>query len=103
MAVAFIYAAFNGKACAVLLRVYPITNVQINACKQCGSLFHEGNWHYINWERDWPKAKHFHIDYKETLAILAAAIKWAPLWSNHKVIIHTDTTTAKVLINKGTS
>ena len=46
---------------------------------------------------------HLHINYKQTLAIVAAAIKWDPLWSNHKVIIHPDSTTAKALINKGTS
>jgi len=74
---------FNGKACCPSS---PITNMHVDVCKQAEGMFCEGNWHYVNWERDWPEAKHIHINYKETIAAVAAALKWAPLWSNFNSI-----------------
>jgi hypothetical protein len=92
---------FNGKA--YYPSPYPITSAHVDACNQGGGMYYQGDWAYINWQQDWPAASNLHINYKETLAIVAAAIKWAPLWANHKVIIYTDSTTAKALINKGTT
>lgn len=91
---------FNGKSCWPSR--YPITSVQVDACNQGGGMWFQGDWSYVNWQHDWPEAVDLHINYKETLAIVAAARKWALSWANHKVIIYTDSTTAKALINKGT-
>ena len=44
-----------------------------------------------------------HINHKEILAIVLAAKRWAPCWTNHRVIIHSDNQAAVQIINKGTT
>ena len=59
------------------------------------------DWIYCNWKRDWPSFKDAHINYKETLSAYIAARKWAPLWAHSSVVFHTDSSTAKSILNKG--
>ena len=47
-----------------------------------------------------PAATHFHINYKDICAVVCAADYWAHLWHGKTVIIHTDSTVTKSVINK---
>ena len=44
-----------------------------------------------------------HINFKETLAIVYAAIRWGQLWTNHHDIVHSDNLAAVAILNKGTT
>ena len=59
------------------------------------------DWSYVHWESDLPHLAGMHINVKEILAIVMAVRRWAPLWSNASVIIHTDNITARAAVNKG--
>ena len=50
---------------------------------------------------DSPEWQNLHINHKETLAIALAAQRWGPLWSNQRVVIHSDNQAAVQIINKG--
>ena len=81
----------------------PITHVHVDASSTGSGVAFLDDWQYTQWSRDWPQASRLHINYKEVLSFVLAARRWAPLWSNHKVVIHTDSTTAMAIINKDTS
>ena len=91
---------FNGKAAC--LNPAPILDVEVDACNAGSGIAFRGDWQYIHFATDMPGTEKLHINYKETLSVLFAAQRWAPMWANHCVIIHTDSTTAKAIINKGT-
>ena len=80
-----------------------IDKVEVDACNTGAGMAFRSNWLYINWKLDWGEASNLHINYKETLAIVGAAKRWASLWSNSVVIIKTDNQCAKQVINKGTT
>ena len=80
----------------------PITTVHVDACNNGSGIAYGSDWQYTHWRCDWPAAANLHINYKEALSFLIAARRWAHVWSNHRVIIHTDSTTAMAIINKGT-
>ena len=44
-----------------------------------------------------------HINDKELFCIYLAALRWAPAWTNHHIIIHSDNQAAVAVINKGTT
>ena len=46
---------------------------------------------YVNWNLDHTHAANLHINYKEAFTVILAAKRWAPLWLNKKIIIHTET------------
>jgi hypothetical protein len=66
-------------------------------------MYYNQDWSYVNWALDLPQAEGMHINYKETIAIVLAAFRWAPQWANSYVTLYTDNVTAKSIINKGSS
>lgn len=92
--------AFNGVS--LLLHEKPIRSVLTDASSQGAGFFFEGDWGYLNWQHDWPQAASLHINCKETLAVVLAACRWAPLWRNHVVYINSDNKTTVSALNKGT-
>ena len=50
-----------------------------------------------------PPISALHINIKELAAVYAAVYSWAPLWTNRRVIVHTDSEVVMAIINKGTS
>jgi hypothetical protein len=94
-------AFFNGKSWICRARKW--VNVYVDACNKGGGMQWDADWHYVNWEKDLPEVANAHINVKETLAIGLAVRKWAPMWVNSSVVIHTDNTTALCALNKGSS
>ena len=90
---------FNGRT--VILREI-ISNVQLDASTIASGICFRHDWAHVNWEIEYPLAKDLHINFKEVLSVYFAALRWCHLWSNTLVLIHTDSTTAKSIINKGT-
>ena len=60
-----------------------------------------GQWRYVNWTMDIPKAKSLHINYKEVLAAVVSVKHWAKVFAGCDITIVTDSTVAKAIINKG--
>jgi hypothetical protein len=92
---------FNGKV-AIKQRC-PVMDIQVDACNKASGIFFRGDWSYIHFASDHPEAASLHINHKETLSVLYAARKWAPFWADCDVIIHSDSTVACAVLNKGTS
>ena len=92
---------FNGSVDMVDPR--PVTPVIIDACDTAAGGFYVDDWVYTPWVSCWPAAKNHPINYKEVLALEPAVQRWAPLWANRKVRIHTDNQAAAAIINKGSS
>ena len=92
---------FNSKS-AILDR-QPLTSVYTDACQEGGGAVYGQDWIYTNWDLDWPEVISLHINYKEELAILVAALRWAPKWANRRIYILSDNTTAVSVINRGTT
>ena len=81
----------------------PVTSLTTDACGLgCGAAF-QGDWFYNDFPLDWPAASNLHINYKEVLAIVLAARRWAPYWKNSRVIVYTDSMVAKGMICKARS
>ncbi len=90
---------FNGTAS--ILDQRPITALHTDASDQgCGAAY-LGDYFYINWSEDFPQAMDMHINCKETIAIIASAVRWGHLWKDRQVVVSTDNMTAKSMINKG--
>ncbi|MCG8046809.1 MAG: reverse transcriptase domain-containing protein [Candidatus Thiodiazotropha endolucinida] len=92
---------FNGRS--MLLDKQPIECVFTDACNEAAGGSFGLDWFYFNWSRDLPIAASFHINEKETLAVVLAAQRWAPFWQNKHIIIYSDNTTTVASLNKGTS
>ena len=92
---------FKGKS--LLLDKIPLEWAFTDACDEAAGGYFECDWFYYNWAKDWPLAKSFHINEKEVLAVVIAANRWAHLWKNKRVIIHSDNTVTVAAINKGSS
>lgn len=78
-------------------------HVHVDACNIAAGAFWQGDWQYTIFEKDMQAAKELHINYKEVCAVVQAVTRWAPMWCGQEVIIHTDSTVAKAIINKGRS
>ncbi|KAL9955790.1 hypothetical protein ACROYT_G037169 [Oculina patagonica] len=92
---------FNGTR--LFLNQQPTVDVMTDACSLAAGGYFRGDWFYFNFALDNPAWAHLHINHKETLAIILAAKRWAPLWAHHRVIIHSDNQAAVQIINKGTT
>lgn len=93
-------SVFNG---TVYYSTQSTEHVHVDACRTATGAFWRGDWTYSVFACDRPAAAGLHINYKEVCAVLDACKRWAPQWRNCSVIIHTDNTTAKAVINKGRS
>ncbi len=94
-------STFNGKS-AVLDR-QPITTVYTDACLQGGGGVFGQDWFHCNWALDWPGTDSLHINYKELLAVVVAAARWAPLWAGKRIYIMSDNQAAVGILNRGTA
>jgi hypothetical protein len=75
--------------------------VHSDACQEGAGMFCRGDWYYVNWAVDLPRASPLHINYKEVLAITMAVQRWGETFRNCDVQVVTDSTVAKAIINKG--
>jgi hypothetical protein len=91
---------FNGQ---VYYSEGPVHHVHVDACNAASGMFWAGDWKYSVFEHDMPKADKLHINYKEVCAAVQSVERWADCWGNSQVIIHTDSTTTKAILNKGRS
>ena len=71
---------FNGVAAFVDER--PITPILTDACKASGGAFCDGDFFYLNWEKDYPVMAGMHINYKETMTAVLAVRQWGPSFAN---------------------
>ena len=92
---------FNGRA--TVLESKPIECAFTDACDDAAGGSFGLDWFYFNWNQDWPEAKKFHINEKEIVAVVLAAYRWAPLWKNKRVVIHSDNSVTVASLNKCTS
>ena len=76
-------------------------DVSTDACPVAAGGYFRGDWFYHHFSLDSPEWQNLHINHKETLAIVLAAQRWGPLWSNQRVVIHSDNQAAVQIINKG--
>ena len=77
--------------------------VYVDACEVGGACYFKGDWAYVNWREDYPQLMNAHINVKEGMMILAAALRWGQWWKNSKVICRVDNMTAVSAVNKGSS
>ena len=92
--------SFNGR---LYFREASDVHVSIDACQSAAGAFCAGDWVYSTFRGDWPLMASKHINYKEVCAVICAVNRWAPMWRNRAVVVHTDSTVAKAVINKGRS
>ena len=78
-------------------------HLHVDACNKACGVFWAGDWKYSVFHKDLPLASRFHINYKEVCAAVEGVKKWAQYWCDSTVIVHTDSTVAKAIINKGRS
>ena len=90
---------FNG---SVYYRRCEQVNVYTDACNTGAGMFCEGDWSYVNWQADDSVFRDVHINYQEVGAIMLSASRWAHTWRDKQVVVFTDSTVAKAIINKGT-
>ena len=92
---------FNGK-CA-FFDERPIIDLQTDACQVGAGAFFRGDWAYWNFYVDLPTLASLHINYKECLCIVLAALRWAPQWQNKRILVLCDNQAAVAMINKGST
>ena len=89
---------FNGKS--VLLDEKPITCVYTDACNTGSGAVFGSDWVYCNWRQHWPAMADLHINHKETLAVVLAALYFSPLWVNKRIYILSYSTATVGIINR---
>ena len=79
-------------------------HVHVDACTDLAAgTFRQGKWTYTVFDCDMPAATRLHINYKEICAVVRTVEDWAHSWHGKTVIVHTDSTVTKSVINKGWS
>lgn len=81
----------------------PISHVFTDSSDRAGGAFCLGDWYFSDWESDWPSLVNEHINVKELAAVYVAALRWAPLWTGTRVMVHTDSKVVEGILNKGSS
>ena len=92
---------FNGKC--LFLNYKPLVEVQTDACYEAAGAYFGGDWLYYNFTAESRALVDLQINYKETLAVVMAAERWGPAWSNKHVIVGCDNQAAVAIINKGST
>ena len=87
---------FNGSVLMVDSR--PAAALSIDACSMGAGAFYLGDWVYTRWRP--AVASGVHINTKEIMALEPAVLRWAPLWANKTVYVHSDNVTAVAAFNK---
>ena len=62
-------------------------NVFTDACDDAAGGVLGTDWFYVNWSRDLPQAQNLYINEKEVLAVILAANRWAPFWTNKRIFV----------------
>ena len=75
-------------------------HVHFDVCNLAAGIFQQGKWTYTVFNCDMPAATHLHINYKDICALVHTMEDWAHLWHGKTVIVHTDSTVTKSVINK---
>ena len=91
---------FNG---SVYYDLQEKQHVHVDACNKALGAFRQGDWIYSVFECNLPATASLHITHKETLAVTSAVEHWAPHWHGKTVVVHTDSTVTKSVINRGRS
>jgi len=78
-------------------------HVHVDACQKAGGGFWRGDWYYSVFHTDLPAANNLHINYKEVCAVVQSVDRWAPQWCNSDVVVHTDSSVTKAIVNRGRS
>ena len=78
-------------------------HLHVDACKVASGAFFAGDWSYSVFSEDVPLAKNLHINYKEVIGAVKGVHRWAKYWRDSDVIVHTDSTVTKAILNKGRS
>ena len=74
--------------------------VRVDACNiWCGAVCN-GDWRYTVFRRDMPATEKLHINYKEVCAVFQAVQRWVKCWEGKEIVIHTDSSVTKAIINK---
>lgn len=97
--ISFLYV-FNG---TVYYHDKPTHHIFVDACNLSAGAFYQGDWLYSPFHCDLPVASGLHINYKEVIAATQAVARWAPCFRDGNLVIHTDSTVTKAIINKGHS
>ena len=92
---------FNGQCSFFDSR--PITDLQTDACSVGAGAYWQGDWAYWNFHSDLPELSNLHINFKECLCIVLAALRWASQWQNRHIIVYCDNQAAVAMINKGST
>ena len=93
---------FNGVSFAQ--RFQPNTVVWTDSSPEAGAAYSsDKDFLYHSWSADFPGIMSQPIYIKELAAVLLAFHRWAPLWHNKSVHIHTDNQATKWAIRKGLS
>jgi hypothetical protein len=91
---------FNG---TVYFHETPTQHVYVDACNTAAGAFYNGDWFYMPFACDVPAAASLHINFKEVVAAVEAMVRWVRYFKDSNVVIHTDSTVAKAILNKGRS
>lgn len=78
-------------------------HLHVDACNTASGAFFNGDWQYSVFSEDIPTAKNLHINYKEVCAAVQGVERWAPFWRDSNVVVHTDSTVTKAILNRGRS
>jgi hypothetical protein len=78
-------------------------HVHVDACNTASGAFYAGDRCYSVFSKDQSAAKNLHINYKEVCAAVQSVQRWASFWRDSSVVIHTDSTVTKAILNKGRS
>ena len=92
---------FNGKC--DFLDDRPVTTLYTDASTNGVDASFEGNWFYSYFPVDFPWSTHLHMNYKEVICVVFAALYWAPYWQNKSVVVRCDNTAAVAMLNKGST
>ena len=91
---------FNGTAYFIEEKSVPL-QLSTDACIEAGAGFFAGDYFYTAWEADFPDIQHRSIYFKELFTLLLAAERWAPLWSNQRVMFYCDNLGCVTCVNSG--
>ena len=94
-------STFNGQCSFFDSR--PITDLQTDACPVGAGAYWHGDWSYWNFFTDLPHLSQLHINFKECLCIVLAALRWGSQWQNRHIIVYCDNQAAVAMINKGST
>jgi hypothetical protein len=89
---------FNG---VVFYNKCVVHHVHVDACQKAYGAFFMGDWVYSMFACDAQAFSEAHINCKEIVAAVAGIERWAHLFRDSEVIIHTDNSVAKAAVNKG--